>query len=195
VELSSRSQSPRFSRSTLILGLYGALAAVGLAVSAGRGRVDVYRLPGSTSLRLVLSPFLGVAVGLGVVFLTRYSVHTFEWARRLHRSFRGLLGNLHARDVLILALASSVGEEVFFRGALLPWIGLVPSTLIFALLHIGPGWRYLPWTATAFLVGLGLGAMFTAMGDLGGPIAAHFTVNFLNLGYILRVELPEDSSG
>jgi len=29
-----------------------------------------------------------------------------------------------------------------------------------------------------------------AVGDLGGVIVAHFTINFANLRYIARVELP-----
>jgi membrane protease YdiL (CAAX protease family) len=191
VELPSRTNEPRFSRSTLILGLYGALALVAVAIGVARGRPDIYRLPGSSSARLALSPLVGVAAGLVVVFLTRLSVHKFEWARRLHRWFRGLLGTMHARDILVLALASSVGEELFFRGALVPWIGVWAGAAIFAVVHVGPGLRYLPWTATAFIVGLGLGFLFLEMGDLGGPIAAHFTINYLNLGYIVRVELPE----
>jgi hypothetical protein len=36
--------------------------------------------------------------------------------------------------------------------------------------------------------------LFEFCGDLGGPIAAHFTINYLNLHYIARVELPEASS-
>jgi membrane protease YdiL (CAAX protease family) len=118
-------------------------------------------------------------------------VHRFEWARQLHRSFRGLLGTLHARDIFVLALASSVGEELFFRGALQPWLGLLPTTALFALVHIGPGLRFLPWTVSAFVAGLGFGLLFQTFGDLGAPIAAHFTINYLNLEYITRVELPE----
>lgn len=194
VELTSRTQDPRFSRSTVVLAVYGALSVLALLIGAARGHVDLYRLASATPLRMVLSPILGVAAGLVVVFATRLSVHRFDWARRLHRSFRGLLGDLSFRDVFILALASSIGEELFFRGALLPWLGLWPSTIIFALLHVGPGTRFLPWTASAFAVGLGFGALFMHMGDLGGPIAAHFTINFLNLGYIQRVQLPDEST-
>lgn len=173
------------------MALYSGLVLLALAIGAVRGDLDVYRLPGVRPWQLIAGPLLGVLCGLLVVFLTRLSVHRFEWARQLHRSFRGLLGSLQARDTFALALASSVGEELFFRGALQPWLGLLPSTLIFALLHIGPGVRFLPWTASAFVIGLGFGALFLVTGNLGGPIAAHFTINYLNLEYIIRVELPE----
>jgi membrane protease YdiL (CAAX protease family) len=82
-----------------------------------------------------------------------------------------------------------VGEEMFFRGALLPTIGLFASSAIFALLHIGPKARHLPWTASSFAVGLLFGAMFEWTGDLTGPIVAHFLVNFLNLRHVAQVEL------
>lgn len=193
MEPGSRSKDSAFSRASLILALYAGLAAIAVAIGALREDLDVYRLESrSTALKLALSPLVGVAVGLAVVFVSRLCVHRFDWARRLHRDFRGLLGALGRRDILVLALASSVGEELLFRGALLPWIGLWPSTIVFALLHIGPGARFLPWTASALLVGLLLGGMYQVMGDLGGPIAAHFTINYLNLGYIVRVDLPAD---
>ena len=91
--------------------------------------------------------------------------------------------------IIVLAGASSIGEEIFFRGALLPVIGLVGSSAIFALLHIGPKARHLPWTASSFVVGLLFGAMFQWTGDLTGPVVAHFLVNFLNLRHVAQVEL------
>jgi len=191
VELDRRPPE-RISRAALVLGLYGALALLAVGIGAVRGNLNIVQLPGSTPERFLLGPLLGIAVGLLVVFLTRLTVHRFDWARRLHRSFRGLLGSLGARDVLVLGLASSIGEELFFRGAMLPWLGLWGSALVFALLHIGPGVRYLPWTLSAFIMGVVLGEMFIVLGDLSGPVVAHFTINYLNLGYITRVDLPGD---
>ena len=91
--------------------------------------------------------------------------------------------------IVVLAAASSVGEEMFFRGALLPVVGLVTSSAIFALLHIGPKLRHLPWTASSFGAGLLFGAMFLWTGDLSGPVIAHFLINFLNLRHVAQVEL------
>ena len=173
------------------MALYGALALIAILISAGRDDLDIYRIAGtSTTTLLLLSPLLGVAVGLAVVALSRLAVHRFEWARALHRDFRGMLGQLAFREIAVLAVASAIGEELLFRGALLPWIGLWPQAIVFALLHVGPGLRFLPWTLSAFGMGLAFGAMFLWIGDLGGAIAAHFTINFLNLQFIARVDLP-----
>jgi membrane protease YdiL (CAAX protease family) len=180
------------SRAALIIGLYGGLAGLAVLVGVLRGHPDIYRVGGSAPWKLALSPLVGVACGLAIVFLTRLCVHRFEWARRLHRSFRGLLGALHGGEIWILAFASSVGEELFFRGALLPWLGVWGQAVVFALLHVGPGVRYLPWTLAAFLVGLLFGGLVLGLGDLGAPIVAHFTINFLNLRYIVAVDLPAE---
>src|SRR5690242_16965152 len=159
----------RLGRAQLVLGLYGALALAGVLVGAYRGDPNVYTLPetNSSPARLASSPAIGVLVGLVVVFLSRLAVHQFEWARALHREFRGLLGELEGPEIVVLALASSIGEEVFFRGALLPAVGIWASSAVFALLHIGPSRRYLPWTASAFVMGLAMSLLARCLGDLG----------------------------
>lgn len=177
----------------MILGLYAGLAALALIIGIARDDADIYRFGAhSAPWKLLVSPFVGVAVGLLIVFLSRLSVHRFDWARRLHRDFRGLLGSLTARDIFILALTSSVGEELLFRGALQPWIGMVPSTIVFAMLHIGPGIRFLAWTFSAFAIGLLFAFLHHLLGDLGAPIVAHFVINFMNLNYIVSTDLPTD---
>jgi membrane protease YdiL (CAAX protease family) len=182
----SESPPPPLSRASMVIGLYGAMGIVAFLVAAGRGDPDLYRLGGSPEgWKLAVGPAIGIAVGLAVVALTRVATRRFAWARELRTSFRDLLGPLTGREILILAVASSIGEELLFRGALLPWFGLWWQALIFALLHVGPGKRFLPWTASAAVLGLAFGALATWTGNLGGPIAAHFTINYLNLRYIV----------
>lgn len=177
-----------------MLGLYSGMALGAVVLSAGRGDPDLYRLDESKpAMWLLLSPAVGVLVGLAFVALTRVAVVRFAWAKGLHRSFHDLLGPLATRDIVILAAASSIGEEFLFRGALQPWIGILPQAALFALLHVGPGKRFVPWTASALVMGLAFGAIGDVTGNLGGAIAAHFTINFLNLRYI--VASPNDERG
>lgn len=195
MNLSQKRPELPLSRSSLVLALYGALALVALLISAGRADVDIYRIDGvSTPLKLWLSPLLGLALGLLVVLTWRVAVRRYAWAQQLHRDFRGVLGPMPHREILILALASAVGEEFLFRGALQPWIGIWPQAVIFAMLHIGPGRRSLPWTLSSLLLGAGFGYMVAWTGDLGGAITAHFVINYLNLQFIARVELPAASA-
>jgi membrane protease YdiL (CAAX protease family) len=178
----------------MVIGLYGAMGIVAFVIAAGRGDPDLYRLGGSPELwQLGAGPLIGCLLGLAVVGLTRLATRYFQWARDLHASFRDLLGSLTAREIVILALASSIGEELLFRGALLPWLGLWLQAIVFAALHIGPRRRFLPWTASAFVLGVAFGELALATGNLGGPIAAHFAINFLNLRYIVGSPVRVDA--
>lgn len=179
------SPAPPMSRASLVIGLYGAMALLGLLVAAGRGDPDLYRFSAVPHWPLLVGPLAGVVVGLAVVGLTRLATRRYQWARDLHRSFHDLLGPLTAREIVILAAASSIGEELLFRGALLPWLGVWWQAAVFALLHVGPGKRFLPWTVSALVLGAAFGELAIWTTNLGAPIAAHFLINYLNLRYIV----------
>jgi membrane protease YdiL (CAAX protease family) len=57
---------------------------------------------------------------------------------------------------LILAIATGVGEEILFRGALQPVLGWLPTAVLFALVHVQYG-LFTPATLAVLLVGLALG--------------------------------------
>ncbi len=180
-----------WSRAALVMSVYLVLGVAALVWGNVRGQPNVWRLGGgeSTLAMTLASLICGLAAGLLVVFLSRLALYRFDWARELHRELRHMLFPLTEAEILVLAAASSVGEELFFRGALMPAVGLVLSSAIFALLHIGPKARHLPWTASSFGAGLLFGAIFAWTGDLTGPIVAHFLVNYLNLRHVAQVEL------
>lgn len=178
--------APPLSRGSLVIGLYGGMALLAIVIAAGRGDPDVFRLDRQAPLWwLVVGPALGLALAIAVVWLTRLATTHMQWARDLHASFRDLLGPLTHREIVILAVASSVGEELLFRGALMPWLGVWIQGIVFALLHVGPGRRFLPWTASAAVLGLAFGWLALWSGNLGGPIVAHFAINYLNLKFIV----------
>lgn len=182
---SQPSPAPPLSRASLVIGLYGAMALVALVIAAGRGDPDLYRFTTEPRWALLAGPIVGLLVGLGIVRLTRVATRHFAWARYLHVSFHDVLGPLTGREIVILALGSSIGEELLFRGALLPWLGLWWQAVVFALLHVGPGRKFLPWTLSALALGIGFGWLAVWTTNLGAPIAAHFTINFLNLRFIV----------
>ncbi len=188
------SPAPPLSRASLVIGLYAAMALVGLLVAAGRGDPNVFVFGTVPRWLLAAGPIIGALVGLVVVWLSRLATKRWQWARDLHGSFKDLLGPLTSRDIVILALASSVGEEVLFRGALLPWLGIWVQAAIFAMLHVGPSKRFLPWTGMALVMGLGFGELAVVTGTLAAPIATHFVINFLNLRHIVRTEVARRSA-
>jgi membrane protease YdiL (CAAX protease family) len=106
--------------------------------------------------------------------------------RVLAEHLAGILGPLSGTQVVILALASGVGEEAFFRGALQPRVGLVAASLLFGLAHLVPRRELLPWAGFALLAGVLLGALFEYTGNLLAPTLAHVVVNGVNLCWLGR---------
>lgn len=189
MQLASTPREPRLSRAAVIGLLYGALAGVAIIWGQFRHQPNIYEYGPRQSFWLWAAPFVGLAFGLAMVFLSRLLTHSWEWARVLHQEFHAVVHELSSKEIFILAAASSAGEEMFFRGAMLPAIGLWSSSALFAAMHVRAQWRFLPWTIMSFIMGLAMGLMHMKLGNLGAPIVAHFTINFLNLNYIAKTEL------
>ena len=91
-------------------------------------------------------------------------------------------GGLGTRDVVAIALLSGLTEELFFRGVLMPEIGIGLSSLCFGALHALCA-VYFAW---ATLVGAAFGALALAGGSLLTPIVAHATYNLGALLWLRR---------
>jgi len=104
----------------------------------------------------------------------------------LRRYMTELLGPMSIPTAIYLALISAFAEELFFRAALQPWLGLVLTSILFGLAHIGPELRPSTWSVWAFVAGLMLGWIYLHTGSIWPPIAAHFMVNTFSL---LRIRL------
>ena len=129
---------------------------------------------------------LGVGTGLVLVGLTWAIGRFLPALRELEIEFQKVLGPLECRQIIWLALLSATAEECLFRGTLQPWIGYVPTSILFGLLHFVPIRVFLPWTAFAIVAGFVFGALFDHTGNLIAPIVAHALVNGLNLHLIVR---------
>jgi membrane protease YdiL (CAAX protease family) len=67
-----------------------------------------------------------------------------------------------------------------------PVLGLLLSSAIFGLLHVGPRNVIFAWIAWAFVMGLLFGLIFELTGVLWGPVLAHVWINQRNMTYIRR---------
>lgn len=164
----------------LAWGLYMAMALGGILWIGAR--------QGVIPLRLFLDPrrwWLDLALGIGasgvLLGIWKLAEVAFPLARQLEDQLSELLGPLTPAEVVALALLSGFAEELFFRGALQGAVGWIPASLLFALLHTGPGPAFRLWTLFAALAGLLLGALMAWRGNLFGPIVAHALVNGVNL--------------
>lgn len=99
-----------------------------------------------------------------------------------------LLGNFDTvGEWFLLAAAAGLGEEILFRGALQPILGLIPTSFIFAISHVQYGLT--PATLTIFLFSLVLGIIRTRS-NTTVAILVHAGYNFiLGLMSLLAVYL------
>ncbi|MEM6701400.1 MAG: CPBP family intramembrane glutamic endopeptidase [Acidobacteriota bacterium] len=146
---------------------------------------DLFVRAPSLPLDLALGVGGGVVVALSWQLIARF----VGPVGALERELAARIGPLTTSEALGLALLSGVGEELFFRGAMQPSLGLVGTTLLFAIVHSGPSKIYLVWTLFALLGGLGLGSLFEWRQNLMAPIVAHVAVNAIGLGRLSRGSL------
>jgi len=167
----------------LALCFYGALLVVALAWSIWSGRSLFYasQAAAEAGVAPLSNTALGLAVAAAAIWLSRQVTERTRWGDALGRGLAELLGKRSVRECVVLALASGVAEEVFFRGALQPALGWLLASLIFGLVHFAPKRELLPWTGFALVAGLVLGALFESTGNLVAPIVAHVGINAVNL--------------
>ena len=179
-----------------VLGFYG--------VMGFSGSVWLFFETGSAMPTIIPEKgnLLGYCVVAGVfslfiISLTPTILRMSRPLRQLTLEIRSLLGNLSHKEVLILALASGIGEELLFRGAIQESFGLIWASIIFGLLHGLPGTRLAHWGIFAFIVGLFFGVLQEQSQSLLPPIIAHFGINYINIKRIVRgdlyLETPADT--
>ncbi len=124
---------------------------------------------------------IGAGVGLAIVFITTWGERRFEWARRLSEQLASSLPPLPRFHVAIAAVTSGIGEELLFRGALQPHLGLIVTSLLFGVIHGGVTGPLRAWALFATAAGFILGALATARDGILAPVVAHMVVNGINL--------------
>ncbi len=148
-----------------------------------------------TVASLLMGAALAVPLFAGVVLMDRRPVGMFHELQRIVREqvvplFRGAsLG-----DLLLISLAAGIGEELLFRGYVQAavadwiappwgmWVAITCASLLFGVCH----WLCLAYALLAAAMGILLGTLFAATGNLLAPITAHAVYDFLALLYLVR---------
>ena len=146
------------------------------------------RLDGPIPLSLFLDPagwwidlLLGIGAGLLLLGLWWLGERLSPLARQLEGELSTVLGPLTTAEAVSLAILSGFAEELFFRGAVQGQWGWLAATLLFAILHTGPGKAFRVWTLFAVVAGGLFGFLMEWRGNLLAPVIAHFVVNGVNL--------------
>jgi membrane protease YdiL (CAAX protease family) len=173
----------RFVR--IALGFYAALFAAACAWRFGVDGIAPWRasaavVPWPLSARIAA----GLALGAALIAASRLWTARSTAGRRLADELAAVVAGLTARQALLLAAASGLAEEAFFRGALQPRVGWLPASLLFGLAHFHPRRDLRAWSASAVVAGLAFGQLFEHSGDLLAPALAHAVVNAVNLHWL-----------
>jgi uncharacterized protein len=171
----------------LVLLAYASLAGLATACSLALGR-NPFACDGWLQARgpaaWLVSLGLGVLMGATTIAATRAAVRRWRWARSLHLALRPMVHGSADATLLAVAVASAAGEELLFRGLLVPLVGVAASSVVFGALHQVRGRARWPWMAWATVMGILFATVFAATGSLLGPLVAHAAINHWNLRFL-----------
>lgn len=128
----------------------------------------------------------GIAGGLTIAFLAFDYTVSLAWSKldpgsyaTVSRAMAGLFGDLVVPGkALVLALSAGVGEELLFRGALQPRLGIWFTSLAFALGHLQYGFS--PALVEVFIISIVL-AYLRQKANTTTCVVVHTAYNFLDL--------------
>lgn len=178
---------PRPGRAAIVAAAYLGAGALATTVSflLGRNPVTCEGWLGARGVpSVLLSMGLGLPLGSATIAATRIVVQRSSWAHALHAALRPTVSGTGDATLFAVAAASSAGEELLFRGLLVPLIGVVASSIVFGGLHQVRGRARWGWMGWATVMGFVFGALFAATGSLAGPLVAHAAINHSNLRFL-----------
>ncbi len=132
---------------------------------------------------------------MAMLTLLRYPLGRFVQVREFfEKELLPLLNNCRWGDLILIAVATGVGEEMLFRGLFQPILAeelgapaaVLIASLLFAALHP----ISIPYFYVMLALGLYLGVLCLLSGNLLTSMTCHGAYNFLLLARLLRLHDP-----
>jgi hypothetical protein len=176
-----------FVRSALIFyGLMGCAALLWRMAVSGQSILHPSIEAATDAMSLSGALLAGLGVGLVAVGVSELLTRWSDLGEGLADLLGEGLAGIGIGDAILLALASGIAEEMLFRGALQPAVGLFWASVIFGACHFLPRKELALWSVYAVLMGFAFGWLYEWTGHLVAPIAAHVLVNGINLPRLAR---------
>ncbi len=183
----------------LAVGFELALGAIAVTLGWLTGPLPWATLESLDQASLATGTAIGVLTAMllfaGLVLLDRKPIGIFRQLQRtVQQQVAPLFRGMSIWGFMVIALAAGFGEELLFRGyvqaALAQWFptpwgswcALLLASALFGICH----WISSAYASIAAAMGLLLGGLFLATGDLLAPIIAHTLYDFLALLYLTR---------
>ncbi len=165
----------------VLVGVYGVLLALGWLWLVLRDRGSVVALAAVGTHGPAVAAGVGLGAALGLYALGRLLVRYVPALAGLDARLATMVGPLSENQVIIVALASGVGEEFFFRCAMQDHLGVWLTAACFGLAHLGGGPALRWWAPLAAAFGLAMGWLVEAGFGVLSAAIAHALFNFFSL--------------
>ena len=132
---------------------------------------------------------LGIVMGIIVLFSSAvfYIIDHYFFNLKMKKLIENVIypafSKVTVPEILLIAVLSGFCEEFFFRGILVPEMGIIVSCAIFGILHTPSkdAWFMGLWST---LVGIFFAVLYIKTGNLFVPIVAHAFNNLVAITYI-----------
>jgi membrane protease YdiL (CAAX protease family) len=146
--------------------------------------IDLFQLPDNALHDIVTGTMAALIPFLLFILLLSSRAETFPLLRSLKRTMltqvRPLFANARLIDLVVISLIAGIAEEMLFRGIVQVKFGIITASVVFGLAHsVTPA-----YVLIATLMGLYIGYVFSAAGNLLVPIQLHFIYDLLALVYL-----------
>lgn len=112
--------------------------------------------------------------------------------------FSGLIKplNLDTTQIVLISLCAGIGEELFFRGAIQPMLGVWMTAILFVLLHgyLNPFDMSLTMYGIYMVLVIGVLGLMTEHFGILTAIVAHTLIDIILLRELSLVQLPDDQN-
>ncbi len=183
----------------IVIGSSLAFCLIAVLVDMNSAKVDLmpqYKDTLDPLVQITLGAALGLLLGLGAQLLIGLAY--FEEVRTF---FRGIIGpmNLSKADIWLVSCCVGFGEELLFRGAVQPLLGVWITSVAFVALHgyLNPFNLKLSLYAIYMIVAVALLGYATIWIGLLSAIAAHAIIDVILLRYLslkLNINPQEETS-
>lgn len=165
-----------FYSASLHLGMFSA-AMFFLWKGGIRPTLTGIGVPGDLKKNIIYSigGFMALVAALSALFAAMVLLGIPNDSGNVQELIRGLPPFVPLLAVLIAPFT----EELFFRGLLVPKVGVIPAAVIFGAFHFTYGSNV--EIIGAMIVGIIFGYLYKGSGSLVPPIAVHFCYNLISI--------------
>jgi len=173
-----------FAFSVFTIVVFSVIGLLVIVYLQGQSLTLVFAGQAQLSSQIVYGSVYGLMASIGAILLTGLPSFT-----QVTRHFRNIFANANLQfiDVVFASICAGVGEEILFRGAIQPYLGIWITAIVFVAIHGYLNWKNKPlFKYGVFMVLLSAGfGYLTQLVGLNAAIIAHALFDICMFSYLL----------